>query len=95
MKIETKKLDSVKKYIQQNGWIDECQTRRSDKYMTVQIAFDNQGRDDEVEFDIKAYDTNELAKLFEDFCEEEKCEKNSVTGIYIVKTADNMSDLLD
>ena len=76
---------TVKECIKQKGWQQETSTSGS-RFMDVDIAFCNQSMLDETEFTIHSFDTNELSKLYEEFCKENKIPKNTVTAVIIVKS---------
>lgn len=63
--------------------------------MSVDIGFVNDdGREDETQMDINAYDEQELSKLFTSFCKENKFPINTVTYVTIVQIANTMDELL-
>lgn len=63
--------------------------------MCVDVGFiDDEGREDETQMDINAYDEQELSSLFADFCKENKFPTNTVTYVTIVQIADTMEELL-
>ncbi|MBM6803890.1 hypothetical protein H6B07_14735 [Mediterraneibacter glycyrrhizinilyticus] len=85
---------TIKQFIKKYGWQMEC-TSKPGKAMSVDIDFvDSEGREDETQMDIKAYDTQELSQLFSDFCKENKFPQNTVTYIAVVQIADTMEELL-
>lgn len=60
------------------------------RVMTVQIGFSHKENDsDEVEFDITAWDTKQLAELFDDFINENSYTKVHISSISIMRTASN------
>lgn len=68
--------------------------------MSAQIAFQNPETTgfDETEFDIKAYDENELSELFKTLCKETFGEEwkeaySSVTAVVIVQFANTLEEL--
>lgn len=84
---------TVRQYIRKYGWQIECEPNAC-RAMSVDIGFmDPDGRDDETQFDIAAYDERELSGLFDGFCKENHFRRNTVIGITIVQTADTMEDL--
>lgn len=84
---------TIKECIKKNGWQYECETKPC-RYMNVDVSFVNSdGRDDETQFSIKAYDADELSRLFADFCKENGFKKNSVTCVTIVQMAETMEEL--
>ena len=54
--------------------------------MVVDISFCVDGVDDETEFDIEAFNQDELNILFKEFCKENNFNMNrvKVTGVYVV-----------
>ncbi|MGN0485531.1 MAG: hypothetical protein ACI4HI_18485 [Lachnospiraceae bacterium] len=85
---------TIKQYIKKNGWAFDCEVHPC-RAMSVDIGFINgDGLNDETQFDIKAYDADELSDLFHDFCKENHCSERSVRYIVIVETADTMDDLI-
>ena len=63
---------TVKQFIKEKGWCAECDVPSTCRWMSVQIAFQNPKtvNYDETEFDIKAYDEDELSELFKTLCKE-------------------------
>lgn len=91
---------TVKEYIKEKGQCTECDNPSTCRWMSVQIAFQNPETTDydETEFDIKAYDKNELSELFETLCketfgEEWKKAYSSVTAVVIVQFTDTYEEL--
>lgn len=84
---------TVRQFIKKVGWVLGCESMPC-RAMSVNIGFINgDGEEDETQFDIKAYDTNELADLFKVFCKENKCSDRSVTYIEIAAMAATMDEL--
>lgn len=84
---------TVKQYICKHGWQIDC-IPKTCRAMSVDIGFiDDENREDETEFGIKAYDVEELSSLFKDFCRENGFPQNTVNHIAVVQMADNMEDL--
>lgn len=74
---------TIRSFVKKHGWQTECDVAMA-RRMTVDINFENDGNPDETEFDIAAYNVNELSNLFADFCRENKLKANTVTGVTIV-----------
>ena len=84
---------NIKEHIKKIGWNMEADYKNC-RYMNVDVSFVNSdGRDDETQFSIKAYDADELSRLFADFCKENGFKKNSVTCVTIVQMAATMEEL--
>ena len=84
---------NIKEHIKKIGLNVEVESKKC-RYMNVDVSFVNSdGRDDETQFSIKAYDADELSRLFADFCKENGFKKNSVTCIAIVQMAETMEEL--
>ena len=86
---------TVKQYLKKHGWQAECEVSGGIRAMSVDIGFFNGEFDDETEFDISAYDEEELAALFRDFCKENQFPSNNVISIMIVKVAATMDELME
>lgn len=91
---------TVKEYIKEKGWCAECDVPSTCRWMSAQIAFQNPETTgfDETEFDIKAYDENELSELFKTLCKETFGEEwkeaySSVTAVVIVQFANTLEEL--
>lgn len=91
---------TIKGYIKEKGWCTECDVPGTCRWMSAQIRFQSPETADydETEFDIKAYDKNELSELFETLCketfgEEWKKAYSSVTAVVIVQFADTYEEL--
>lgn len=84
---------TVKEHIKQNGWKMETNIGIGDKVASVNVGFDNNGREDETQFDIAILDSEELQKLFEEFCKEEGCKADSVLYVDVVASAPTFDDL--
>ena len=83
---------TVREFIETKGWGFEASLHHH--YMTVRIQFINSdNREDETEFDIFAYDVDELISLFETFCKENNFTTDTVTDVYVVKSARTMEVL--
>lgn len=89
---------TVKQYFAaKNPWIVECSVAGC-RAMTVDIAFSSpESNDDEVEFCIGAYNTEELNELFSIFCQENSWREKEITiqEICIVRAAETMDALID
>ena len=84
---------NIKEHIKKIGWNVEAESKKC-RYMNVDVSFVNsEGRDDETQFSIKAYDADELSRLFADFCKENGFKKNSVTCVTIVQMTETMEEL--
>ncbi len=77
----------IKKFLKTNNWELECNPVPNARSMVVDISFCVDGVDDETEFDIEAYNQDELNILFKEFCKENNFNMNrvKVTGVYIVR----------
>lgn len=76
---------TIKDCINQNGWQTECDVSMC-RRMVVDVDFYNQNKlEEETQFDIAAYDVDELSALFADFCKENSFRKNTVISITIVE----------
>ena len=85
---------TIRSFIKSHGWNMECPLIPMARAMTVHVGFiNNENVEDETSFDVKAYDVNELAKLFMDFCHENGQKTNSVTGVSIVDLAETMDEI--
>lgn len=83
-------LDEIKNL----EWERECDIPETCGAMTVQIGFTHKEmEDDETEFCINAWDADELAELFKNFCEENHFEELSVCRIGVVRTASSLEEL--
>lgn len=81
---------TVREYLKKNGWNADCDVTGC-RRMSVDIGFINpDGKEDETQFDIAAYDVIELATLFADFCKENKFALNTVTYVVIAAVDDGM-----
>lgn len=79
---------TVKQYIKKYGWNIECDIYLC-RWICVDIAFINsEGNLDETSFDIRAYDYEELAALFRNFCEENNFSYKTVCNIRVTATAE-------
>lgn len=87
---------TVKNYFKNGGkWDIQCDTSVPYRAMTVNIGFLNNNKiDDEVQFDIQAYNVDELNELFHDFCKENDFHSPIITYISIIKTAETMEILV-
>lgn len=80
--------------IKKISWQAECDLSNPYRAMTVQIGFSHKENDlDEVEFCINAWDSNELAKLFELFCKENHFKDVSINSISIIRVAASLDEL--
>lgn len=84
---------TVKEHIKQNGWNMETNIGTGDRVASVNVGFDNNGREDETQFDITILDCDELQKLFEEFCKEEGCKADSVLYVDVVAAAPTFDEL--
>lgn len=76
-------------------WYTECDMSTPYRAMTVQIGFSHkETKFDETEFSIEAWNTRELTDLFDAFCKENKFEDVLVFGLYIVRVAATMDELI-
>ena len=83
---------TVKECIAKNGWnVPE----NAKKAWNVDIGFINSetNLEDETEFSICAYDENDLAELFAEFCKENKIAADTVIYISVVEMADDFEEL--
>lgn len=63
--------------------------------MSVDIGFCEDGKEDEVEFDLEQpYDEDELNTLFEEFCKENKIKVETIASVSVVDVAKTMDELL-
>lgn len=76
---------TIKQYIAKFGWQMEGVTCSLYRSMDVDVGFENNGVPDETQFQINAYDVDELTELFSEFCRENLIAKNTVTNISIVR----------
>lgn len=83
---------TIRQCIKKNGWQLECETEGC-RAMSVDVDFFNGTTNDETQFDITAYNADELAELFKEFCKENGYPYNRVTSITIVKAAGTMDEL--
>ena len=80
--------------IKSTPWILECDITVRYRVMTVQIGFSHDEEpEDETEFCIEAWNMEELAALFDEFCKENQFRNVKVNGICIVRVADSMEEL--
>lgn len=84
---------TVKEFVEKEGWYVEGNTKPS-RVQAVNVSFVNSdGRDDETQFDIRAYDVSELSALFKDFCKENGFKDDTVTRVSIVAMAESEEEL--
>lgn len=84
---------TIKEYIKKIGWQFECETKPC-RYMNVDVSFlNNEKVEDETQFSIRAYDSDELNQLFANFCKENGFKRNTVTCVTIVQMAETMDEL--
>ena len=84
------------KKIKKMPWQTECELKTSYRAMTVQVNFShNECEDDETEFCIKAWSNEELANLFETFCEENHFKNVTINSLTVVRVASTMEDLVE
>lgn len=92
---------TIKQFFKNDGaWSIECDLATSYRVMSVDIDFeypDEEGeiKEDETQFDISAYDENELNDLFKDFLKENKIRIKDVTirSVTVVQVAKTIDDL--
>ena len=85
---------TIKQFFKNGGkWEIQCDTSIPYRAMTVNVGFINNGNDDEVQFDIQAYNVEEINNLFNDFCKENSFCVSAVTYIRIVETAETIEQL--
>lgn len=85
---------TIKQYVRKKGYTVETTIDKPFRVMTVDVGFINaDGEDDETEFDVYSFNTQELSELFHVFCEENGCKENNVTSITVVRTAASMNEL--
>lgn len=83
---------SVREFLEKNGW--GRTVLKGHHYMTVCIQFLNDKKmEDETEFDISACDVDELEELFQNFCQENGFAVDTVTDVYVVRTAITLEEL--
>ena len=89
------KTMTVKQYFRNGGkWNIQCDTDITYRFMTVNVGFLNDRKmEDETQFDIRAYDADELSSLFHDFCMEHDLAENTVTYVEVVHVAETMEVL--
>lgn len=88
---------NIKEFFKNGGkWDIQCDINIPYRAMTINIGFlnNNNKMDDEVQFNIKPYNVDELNELFNDFCKENDFHSPTITYISVVKTAETM-ELLD
>lgn len=84
---------TIKEFIKKKGWNIECETKPC-RWMSVDVSFVNsEGIEDETNFDIKAYKTNELEELFKNFAKENNYPVNTVYGVTITAMAETYEEL--
>lgn len=83
---------TIKQYFANGGkWEVECDTSKPYRAMSVNIGFLHaKGKEDEVQFDIQAYDVDELSRLFNEFCKENNFPTNTVMYVTVVQIAETM-----
>lgn len=75
-------------------WMSQCDLSVPYGAMTVQIHFSSkEAEEDEVEFCISSWNTEELAELFTTFCKENHSTKVTITDVYIVRVAKTIDEL--
>lgn len=86
---------TINEYFTSGGiWDIQCSTGIPYRAMSVNVGFLNdRNEEDEVQFDIHAYDVNELCQLFNVFCMENNFPANTVMYIAVVETAETMKAL--
>lgn len=85
---------TVKQFLKSGGnWEIRCDTKKPYRAMTVNVGFISSGNEDEVQFDIQAYNKNELSELFNEFCKENGYCPEAVTYIHVVQTAETIEQL--
>ena len=101
MRLMPKRLqrEKIKSYdyktIYKEIWMADGMYFKTGQAMCVDVGFaDNEGREDETQMDINAFDEQELSRLFADLCKENKFPINTVTYVTIVQIADVKEELL-
>ena len=85
---------TIKQFFKSGGnWEIRCDTGIICRAMTVNVGFIVDGNEDEVQFDIAAYNKKELNKLFNDFCKENGYCPQAVTYLHVIQTAETMEQL--
>lgn len=86
---------TIKQYFANGGkWNIQCNTNVPYKVMSVNIGFLNDKKmEDETQFDIRAYDINELDALFQDFCNDNHFPSDTVLYVNVVQVAETQEDL--
>ena len=75
-------------------WKYDCDYVRNTLVMTVQVGFSHTENDeDETEFDVYAWDTQDLWDLFCDFCKENGFEDVAVRYVIVVKMGTSFDEL--
>lgn len=77
---------TIKQYFSYGGtWNVHCDMSTPYRSMTVTVGFINSNNDaDETQFDINAYNINELSNLFKAFCAENNFPNNTVQYVNVV-----------
>mgnify|MGYP003290878670 CR=1 FL=1 len=78
---------TIREFIEERGWVMCVRPIPEMAAFSVRIGFDNNGHDDATEFDINAYDINELEELYFTFCTEERIPVNTVQYVEVVDVA--------
>lgn len=87
---------SISSFFKNGGkWQIECNLEKPHRAMSVQVCFTHDGQGDETEFSINSFDKAELHGLFRDFCKENNFTEVNVTGIYVVRAAETMRQLVE
>ena len=85
---------TVKGFVESNGWSLNFNDSVG-KFWNIDIGFVNSedGREDETEFSISAYDLDELDDLFREFCKENSLDDDAVIYVNVVETAEDEDEL--
>lgn len=77
-------------------WMPKCDLSVPYGAMTVQIHFSSkEAAEDEVEFCIPSWNTEELAELFTTFCKENHSTEVTITDVYIMRVANTVDKLTE
>lgn len=83
----------LKKYIKEKGWQTSCAPKPC-RAMKVDVGFVADGEMQETQFEIRAYDADELEELFSEFCKENVFPQNTVCSVTIVEFGETREGLL-
>lgn len=81
---------TIREYIAERGWVMNVRPIPEMQAFSVRIGFMNEGNDDATEFDINAYDIDELENLYSTFCTEERIPINTVIYIEVIDVAEHI-----